>query len=126
MAFSVNKTVTEQPIAAPARGEQQSFTSTDAAALLTVVLAGAAATKASKKYYRKMARKAAWKMMGMKLKASLGFKQDVPDTVMGLNFWVFLGLVVAASILGVLLFGPVGFIIVLGIAFIIYLLLNEK
>jgi hypothetical protein len=125
MALSLTNTVTEQPLPASPAAEPALSTS-DAAALLTIALAGAAATKASKRYYRKMARKAAWKMMGMKMKAALGFKQDVPDTVMGLNFWLFLGIVVAASILGVVLFGVLGFIIVLGIAFIIYLLLNDK
>jgi hypothetical protein len=125
MALSATTIQTEQSV--PTSPEvQPSFTNSDAAALLTIALAGAAATKASKRYYRKMARKAAWKMMGMKLKASLGFKQDVPETVMGMNFWLFLGIVVAASILGVVIFGALGFIIVLGIAFIIYLLLNDK
>jgi hypothetical protein len=93
---------------------------------MMTALAGASMTKAARRQYRKMVRKATWKALGYKMKATLGFKQDVPETVMGLNFWVFIAIVVGAVILGTILFGITGFLILLGIGIIIYLLLNEK
>ncbi len=125
MALSSTNTITEQPLAVPAEA-QTSFTSSDAAVLMMTALAGASMTKAARKQYRKMVRKATWKALGYKMKATLGFRQDVPETVMGLNFWVFIAIVVGAVILGTILFGITGFLILLGIGIIIYLLLNDK
>jgi hypothetical protein len=44
---------------------------------------------------------------------------------MGLNFWVFVGLVALAAILGTAFFGLTGFLILLGLAVIIYLLTQD-
>ncbi len=92
--------------------------------LLAGALAGTAMSRSARKQYRKMTRKATWKLLGMKVKSMLGFKKDVPDTVMGLDFWVFLLLVILGVALGAALFGLTGFLILLGIAVIIYLLLQ--
>lgn len=125
MALSSTTTNTVQPVAVPSEA-QPSFSSSDAAVLMMTALAGASMTKAARRQYRKMVRNAAWKAMGYKMKAALGFKQNVPETVMGLDFWVFLAIVVGAVILGTILFGITGFLILLGIGIIIYLLLNDK
>jgi len=125
MALSSTTSTTVQPVTVPAEA-QPSFSSSDAAVLMMTALAGASMTKAARKQYRKIVRKATWKALGYKMKATLGFKQDVPDTVMGLNFWVFIAIVVGAVILGTILFGITGFLILLGIGIIIYLLLNDK
>jgi hypothetical protein len=127
MALSTTNTTTEQIETVPA-ASQPTLTSSDAAVLMVAALAGASMTKAARRQYRKMTRKMAWQAMGYKIKSGLGFKTsgDVPDTVMGLNFWVFLAIVVGAIILGTILFGVTGFLILLGIGIIIYLLLNGK
>jgi len=127
MALSTTNTTSEQLETVPA-ASQPSFSTSDAAVLMVAALAGASMTKAARRQYRKMTRKMAWKAMGHKLKSGLGFKTsgDVPDTVMGLNFWVFLAIVVGAIIIGTILFGVTGFLILLGIGIIIYLLLNDK
>lgn len=125
MALATTNTTIEQPEAVPA-ANQPALTSTGAAVLMMTALAGASMTKAARRQYRKMTRKMAWKAMGYKIKSGLGFKTsgDVPDTVMGMNFWVFMAVAVGAVILGTILFGVTGFLILLGIAIIIYLLLN--
>lgn len=125
MALSSTHTTFVQPEAVPSEA-QPSFSSSDAAVLMMTALAGVSMTKAARKQYRKMVRNAAWKAMVYKMKAALGFKKNVPETVMGLDFWVFLAIVVGAVILGTILFGITGFLILLGIGIIIYLLLNDK
>lgn len=97
----------------------------EAALVLGGALAAATLTRASRKQYRKMVRKATWKMAVLKIKSLFGGKSNVPDEVMGLNFWVFVGLVALAAILGTAFFGLTGFLILLGLAVIIYLLTQD-
>jgi hypothetical protein len=127
MALSTTSTTTEQIETVPA-ASQPTLNSSDAAVLMVAALAGASMTKAARRQYRKMTRKMAWQAMGYKIKSGLGFKTsgDIPDTVMGMNFWVFLAVAVGAVILGTVIFGITGFLILLGIAIIIYLLLNSN
>ncbi len=96
------------------------------AILMAGAFAGVAMTKAARKQYRKLVRKAMWKAMGMKLKSFFSFKKQDPDTVMGLNFFVFLLLVVLGVAIGAAIFGLTGFLILLGLAIIIYLLLRDR
>lgn len=127
MALSTTNIATAQTEAVPA-AHQPGMSSSDAAVLMMAALAGVSMTKTARRQYRKMTRKMAWKAMGQKIKAGLGFKTsgDIPETVMGMNFWVFLAVAVGAVILGTVIFGITGFLILLGIAIIIYLLLNGK
>jgi hypothetical protein len=109
--------------------DQNSFSGGDAALLMAGALAGATMAKATKRQYRQLSRKMAWQAMGYKLKGLFNKKYrgggDMPE-VAGLNFWVFLAIVVGAAALGTWLFGFVGFLILLGIGIIIYLLLQDK
>jgi len=121
MAF-VSNTVQSQPGAQPA--ENTGVLSPELGILLAGAVAGTAAARATRKQYKKMMRRLTWKMIGLKFKSMLGFRKNVPDEVMGLNFWVFVGLVALLAIIGAALFGVTGFLILLGIGIIIYLLLN--
>ena len=109
--------------------DQHRFSGGDAALLIAGALAGATMAKATKRQYRQLSRQMAWKAMGYKLKG-LFSKQyrgggDMPE-VAGLNFWVFVAIVVGATLIGTWIFGLTGFLILLGIGVIIYLLLQEK
>lgn len=95
------------------------------AVLMAGTFAGVAMTKTARKQYRRLVRKAMWKAMGMKLKAAFSFKKKQDETVMGLNFFVFLLLVVLGVAIGAAIFGLTGFLILLGLAVIIYLLLRD-
>lgn len=124
MALSTTS-ATIQPSAETPAAPSSSFPSSGTALLLMAAMSGAAMSKTARRQYRKMARKAAWTWLGLKMAKMLGFKRDVPDTVMGLNFWVFLLLVAVGVAIGAALFGLVGFLILLGISIIIYLLLQN-
>jgi hypothetical protein len=123
MAFVTN-TVQPQPEVQPA--ENNGFMSPELSMLLAGAVAGTIAARASSRQYKKMMRRFTWKMIGLKFKSMLGFKKNVPDEVMGLNFWVFIGLVALLSIIGAAIFGITGFFILLGIGVIIYLLLSGR
>jgi hypothetical protein len=124
MALSYTS-ATEQPIEAPV-APQHALPSSEIALLMTAAVAGASMTKAAKKQYRKMARKAAFSMMGYKIKRMLGFKApDVPDTIFGMNFWLFFGIVVVGAAFGAWLFGFWAFLVLIGLGVIIYLLVKD-
>ncbi|MCU0374474.1 MAG: hypothetical protein MUF24_04110 [Chitinophagaceae bacterium] len=121
MAF-VSNTVQPNTEAQPA--ENTGILSPELGILLAGAVAGTAAARATRKQYKKMMRRLTWKMIGLKFKSMLGFRKNMPDDVMGLNFWVFVGLVALLAIIGAAIFGVTGFLILLGIGIIIYLLLN--
>lgn len=125
MSFSIH-TVTEQQHT-PATA-QHIVQTAEVTMLMTAALAGASVSKAARKQYRKIARKAALVLAGYKIKRLLGFKKqsaDVPDEILGLNFWVFMGIVIVGAALGAWLFGFLGFIILVALAFIIFLLVKD-
>jgi hypothetical protein len=125
MALSITSTTVQPAEVVPAT--QPALTNSDAALLLVGALAGVSMTKTARRQYRKMARKATWKMLGYKMKAALGIKNngEVPDTILGINFWLFLGLLVVGVAVGTWLFGLAGFLILVGIAVIILLLVKD-
>jgi hypothetical protein len=123
MALSTTSSV--QSTATPAPADQSVLTS-DAAMLLMGALAGAAMTKATRKQYRALSRKMAWQALGLRFKSLFGKKNnDIPAEIAGMPSWLFLVLVVAAAAIGIWLFGLLGFLIVLGLGVIIYLLLQK-
>lgn len=124
MAFVTN-TIQEAPTAEVTTNQSSEITTGEASLILGGALAAATLTKASRKQYRKMVRKATWKMAKLKVASLFGGKSSVPDEVMGLNFWVFVGIVALAAIVGTAVFGLTGFLALLGIAIIIYLLTSE-
>lgn len=125
MSLSITSTTVPQ-VEVPA-APQPSLPASDAAILLMSALAGAAMTKTARRQYRKMARKATWKLLGYKMKAALGFRRsnEVPETVFGMSFWLFLGIIIVAVALGTWLFGLAGFLILVAIAAIILFLLRD-
>jgi hypothetical protein len=124
MALSYTS-ATQQPVEASGAA-QHALPTSEMALLMTAALAGASMTKAAKKQYRKMARKAAFTMVGYKIKRMFGFKApDVPDTIFGMNFWLFLGIVVVAAAFGAWLFGFWAFLVLVALGFIIYLLVKD-
>jgi len=123
MSLATHSTL--QPVQAKTQTEAFLPGSETMALLLAGAFAGVAITKAARKQYRKFTRKALWKTMGMKLKSFFSFKKQDPDTVMGLNFFVFLLLVVLGVAIGAALFGLTGFLLLVGLAIIIYLLLRD-
>jgi len=109
-------------VATPAAPASQTPTPGGADALiLMAALAGAATTKAARKQYRKAMRKMAWSALGYKFKSMLNFKGG---TTAGMPTWLFFVLAIALAAIGIWLFGLLGFLIVLGLAVIIYLLLK--
>lgn len=90
---------------------------------MTAAFAGTAMSKSMRKQYRSMMRKGFWLAAKQKFK-SLFSKQQ--DQVAGLEPWLFILIVVAAAIIGVALFGLWGFIVMLALAAILYLLLKQS
>lgn len=124
MALSYTS-ATEQPVEASV-ASQPALPSSELALLMMGAMAGAAMTKAARKEYRKMARKTTWKMVGYKMKRMLGFKApDVPDTIFGMNFWLFFGIVVVGAAFGAWLFGFWAFLVLIALGLIIYLLVKD-
>ncbi len=93
------------------------------AIILMMALAGAATSKAARKQYRKAMRKMAWQSLGHSFRSAFKFGDE---TIAGMPFWLFLVLAIAVAAIGIWLFGLLGFIIVLALAVIIYLLLNKS
>lgn len=97
--------------------------SAEMAILMTAAFAGTAMSKSMRKQYRSMMRKGFWLAAKQKFKSLFG-KQE--DQVAGLEPWLFILIVVAAAIIGVALFGWWGFIVMLALAAILYLLLKQS
>jgi hypothetical protein len=95
----------------------------DAALLLMGALAGASMSKSATKQFRKMKRKMTWQALGMKFKSMFGKKQQ--EQIMGMDAWLFVLLVLAVAALGFWAFGVWGFLVLLGLGAIIYLLLKN-
>ncbi|HMP92828.1 MAG TPA: hypothetical protein PKD90_08150 [Phnomibacter sp.] len=106
--------------------QSQSTPGADASLLLMGALAGAALSKEAQKQSRKMMRKLAWKALGDKLKGMFSKKHRRESEIAGMPLWLFLLLVIAAAAIGLWLFGLLGFLILLGLGAIIYLLLNSN
>ncbi len=98
----------------------------DAAVLLMGALAGATLSKEAKKQYKALSRKLAWTALGLKIKGAFSKKhRQQGEQIAGMDMWLFILLVVAAAAIGVWLFGLWGFIVILLLAAIIYLLLRQ-
>ncbi|MCA0382509.1 MAG: hypothetical protein LCH58_10125 [Bacteroidetes bacterium] len=97
--------------------------SAEMAILMTAAFAGTAMSKRMRKQYRSMMRKAFWMAAKQKLNRLFRNKQD---QIAGMAPWLFILLVVAAAAIGVALFGLWGFIVILALAAIIYLLLKQS
>lgn len=99
----------------------------DAAILLMGALAGATLTKEAKKQYKALSRKLAFQALGLKVKGLFNKKyRRQGEQIAGMELWLFILLVVAAAAIGVALFGLWGFIVILLLAAIIYLLLKQS
>jgi hypothetical protein len=99
----------------------------DAAILLMGALAGATLSKEAKKQYKSLSRKLAWQALGLKFKGLFNKKyRQQGEQIAGMELWLFILLVVAAAAIGVALFGLWGFIVILLLAAIIYLLLKQS
>jgi hypothetical protein len=97
----------------------------DAAMLLMGALAGAAMTKEAKRQYRALTRKMAWKALGQKFKGLFKKEFRLDDEIAGMPAWLFIVLVVGGAAIGLWLFGLLGFLVLLGLGVIIYLLIND-
>ncbi len=124
MALAAHSTL--QPVPSKAENSTSLPGSETMALLLAGAFASVAMTKAALRQYRKLARKALWKAIGLKMKSFFSFKKQDPDTVLGLNFFVFLLLVILGVAIGAALFGLTGFLLLVGLAIIIYLLLRDR
>lgn len=124
MAF-VTTTTTTQAESSQAAEAQQNL-SADAALLLMGALAGASMTKAARKEYRKLQRKMAWKALGLKFKSMFSRKHQASDQIFGMDAWLFILLVLAGAAIGFAIFGVWGFLVLLGLGAIIYLLLRNE
>ena len=91
------------------------------ALLLVAAFAGAATTKAARKQYRKAMRKMAWSSLTGKFRKQNSYEQRVGKWPL----WAFILIVALLAAIGVWLFGFLGFIIILGLGVIIYLLVND-
>lgn len=107
--------------------EQPAISNGDAALLLMGALAGATMSKEAKKQYKALTRKLAWKALTQKVKGlfSKSHRQQ-GDTIAGMEPWLFILIVVAAAAIGVALFGLWGFIVILLLGAIVYLLLRQS
>jgi hypothetical protein len=120
-------TTTSQQTAPMEANAQPAFSQGDAAVLLMGALAGATLSKEAKKQYRALSRKLAWQALGIKVKGVFNKKyRQQGEQVAGMELWLFILLVVAAAAIGVALFGLWGFIVILLLAAIIYLLLKQS
>ena len=99
----------------------------DVAVLLMGALAGATLSTSTKKQFKVLTRKLAWQGLGLKVKGVFNKKyRQQGEHVAGMDMWLFILLVVAAAALGVALFGLWGFIVILLLAAIVYLLLKQS
>lgn len=121
MAAYTTMTTTQAGTNATAPAKE--FTSPALAILMMAAFAGTAMSKSMRKQYRSMMRKAFWIAAKQKVNRLFGNKQD---QIAGLEPWLFILLVVAAAAIGVALFGLWGFIVILALAAIIYLLLKQS
>jgi len=118
---------TIQQAAPPANAAPQSGASGEIALLMMGLVAGASMTKAARKQYRALTRKMAWQALGFKLKSLFGKKDFGEDqTVAGMPLWLFIVVAVGAAALGLWLFGLMGFLLLLALAAIIYLLVKKS
>jgi hypothetical protein len=121
----VTTTTTEQVIPVESN-TSPAVSGSDAAILLMGALAGATLSKEAKKQYRALRNKLAWQALGLKIKGAFSKKhRHKGDQIAGMDMWLFILLVVAAAAIGVWLFGLWGFIVILLLAAIIYLLLRQ-
>lgn len=116
--------VTSQPALGPTAAPATGFSSADAVLLLMGALAGATISKAARRQYRQLRRRLVWQALGQRLAAMFGKKRGAADTIAGMDAWLFILLVVVAAALGVWLFGLLAFLVILGLAAVIYLLLR--
>lgn len=124
MAFSTSSV--QQSNAAPALPAATSATG-DASMMLLGALAGVAMTKEARRQYKALSRKMAWQALGLKFKGIFNKKyRAIDDKIGGIDSWLFILLVVAAAALGIALFGIWGFIVILALGAIIYLLLQQS
>ncbi|MCU0334229.1 MAG: hypothetical protein MUF62_04160 [Chitinophagaceae bacterium] len=122
MSFvSVTSQATTPPPPAPASG----ISSADVMLLMMGAVAGASMSKAARRQYRQLRRKLVWQALGQKFKSMFSKKHRFGDTVAGMDMWLFILLAVVAAAIGVWLFGLFGFLVILGLATIIYLLLRN-
>lgn len=116
-------TMTTAQESTSAMAPSAAFSSAEMAMLMMAAFAGTAMSKSMRKQYRSMMRKAFWMAAKQKLNRLFGHKQD---QIAGMEPWLFILLVVAAAAIGVALFGLWGFIVILALAAIIYLLLKQS
>ncbi len=120
-------TTISQPSAPVEANAQPAIAQGDAALLLMGALAGATLSKEAKKQYRALSRKLALQALGQKIKGVFNKKfRKQGEQIAGMETWLFILLVVLAAALGVALFGLWGFIVILLLAAIIYLLLRQS
>lgn len=122
MAFVTSTTALPAQPAQPA--QSNNLTGGDAALLLMGALAGATMTRSMRRQYRALNRKMVMKAIGLSF-ASLFNKKLRRDTVAGMPTWLFILLVIAAAAIGLWLFGLLGFLVLIALAIIIYLLLRR-
>jgi fatty acid desaturase len=110
---------------APAKDLALQPSSGDAGILLAAALVGSLSARAAKKQYRKALRKAAWQALRNRVLSLFSGKKR-RDTIFGLEAWLFFVLVLVAAALGVALFGFWGFLVLVALGVIIYLLLKQS
>lgn len=127
MSLSTHYAAVPAPAPAPAAPEANSFSGGDAALLLMGGLAGAALTREAAKKYRSLSRKLAWTAFKSKIKSLFAPKNPLKgEKIAGMEPWLFLLLAVAGAAIGVAIFGLWGFIVMAGLAAVIYLLLEIR
>jgi hypothetical protein len=117
--------VTSQPATPPPSEQVSGISSADVMLLMMGALAGAGMSKAALRQYRQLRRKIVWQALSQKFKSVFSKQHRLGDTVAGMDMWLFILLAVVAAALGVWLFGLFGFLVILGLATIIYLLLRK-
>ena len=121
MAAFTTMATTESTPSTPASAS--GISSAEVGMLMMAAFAGTAMSKSMRKQYRSMMRQAFWQAAKQKVKGLFGKNNN---QVAGMESWLFILLVVAAAAIGVALFGLWGFIVILALAAIIYLLLKQS
>lgn len=119
--MALTSTTQALPVAPPSQptGDVSGF---DLAGLaLLAAITGVAVTKSGRKAMRKAIRQLAWKNMKLSIK-NLFTKGK---RIAGMDDWLFLLLVIALAAIGVWLFGLWGFLVILLLGLILYLLLRN-
>ncbi len=118
--MALTTTTQALPVSPPSQpvSEVSGFEATGLA--LLAAIAGVAVTKSGRKAMNKMVRQFAWQNLKLSVKNLFTKGQRVA----GMEDWLFILLVIALAAIGVWLFGLTGFLVILLLGALLYLLLR--